>query len=122
MLKLKGDDAPIQSANGFVEAYANAKKETVKEIIKKYKKHFETANAAGMTEEEAINMMGTIQSIVSKYIDDDIENNKDTTINIPLNAPHVRRSLPIPPPNGNDTFINCSLSMFNKSLNANTIA
>ena len=47
------------------------------EIIEKYSKHFETAKAAGMTEEEAINMMGTIQSIVSKYIDDDIENNKD---------------------------------------------
>ncbi len=29
MLKLKGDDEPIQSARGFVEAYANAKKETV---------------------------------------------------------------------------------------------
>ena len=46
------------------------------EIIKKYKKHFETANAAGMTEEEAIKMMGPINSIVNKYIVDE-ENTKE---------------------------------------------
>lgn len=52
------------------------------EIIEKYKKHFETANAAGMTEEEAIKMMGPINSIVNKYIVDEEDAKEIYTLKI----------------------------------------
>lgn len=52
------------------------------EIIEKYKKHFETANAAGMTEEEAIKMMGPINSIVNKYIVDEEDTKEIYTLKI----------------------------------------
>lgn len=47
------------------------------EVLDKYYKHFETADAAGMTEEEAIKMMGSVQSIVNKYLGVEEENSNE---------------------------------------------
>ena len=41
------------------------------EIVEKYRKRFELASLADMTTEEAIKMMGSIDSVVNKYCDGD---------------------------------------------------
>ena len=48
--------------------------ENYEEIVGKYRKRFDLANDAGMTEEEAIKMMGSVESVCKKYM-----NNDDTT-------------------------------------------
>lgn len=41
------------------------------EIVEKYRKRFELAHAAGMSEEEAIKMMGSVFSVCKKYLDEE---------------------------------------------------
>lgn len=48
--------------------------ENYEDIVEKYRKRFDLANDAGMTEEEAIKMMGSVESVCKKYM-----NNDDTT-------------------------------------------
>ena len=46
----------------------NFKVENYEEIVEKYRKRFVLANDAGMTEEEAIKMMGSVESVCKKYV------------------------------------------------------
>lgn len=46
----------------------NLNVENYEEIVEKYRKRFELANDAGMTEDEAIKMMGSVDSVCKKYV------------------------------------------------------
>lgn len=48
------------------------------EIVEKYRKRFELAASADMTEEEAIKMMGSVESVVRKYVINNETEYKDT--------------------------------------------
>ena len=52
-------------------ALNNAGVSNVSEIVEKYRKRFELAALADMTTDEAIKMMGSVESVVKKYIDDE---------------------------------------------------
>ena len=52
-------------------ALIEAKVDNYNEIVEKYRKRFELAALADMSTEEAINMMGSVDSVVKKYCNDD---------------------------------------------------
>lgn len=52
-------------------ALIEAKVDNYAEIVEKYRKRFELASLADMTTEEAIKMMGSIESVVKKYCNDE---------------------------------------------------
>ena len=49
-------------------ALINAGVNDYEEIVEKYRKRFELASMADMTTDEAIKMMGSVESVVKKYV------------------------------------------------------